>query len=85
MAERVPEDQLVPAHVPVDGLGIGIDEQLGRVETVTAFRLVGAVHAIAVALARTEARDIDVPDQIGLLCNADPGEFVITFRAFVQE
>jgi hypothetical protein len=82
MAERVPEDQLVPAHVPVDRLGVGVDEQLGRVEAVALLRLVGAVDPIAVALAGTDPGEVDVPDQIRLLRNADPGQLVIAFGTF---
>jgi hypothetical protein len=82
VTEGVAEDELVPAHVAVDGPGIGIDQQLGRIEAMASVRFVGTVDAVAVALAGRDPGNVDVPHQVGLLCNADPGQLVITFGTF---
>ena len=51
----------LPAHAAVDRLGVGIEQQLGGVEAVSALGCVGAVHAQAVALARADAGEVAVP------------------------
>src|ERR1039457_3333787 len=60
-----------------DRLGVGVEQQLRRVEAKSVFRLVGAVDAVAVALSRTNARQIDVPVVRGLVLDRDPGLVVI--------
>jgi hypothetical protein len=52
---------LAPAHRPLDRLGVGIEQQLARVEAVARPGVVGAVHAVAVALAGADARQVAVP------------------------
>ena len=51
----------VEADRPLDRLRVGVDEQLRRVEAVSAARVVRAVDAVAVALAGSDARQVDVP------------------------
>jgi hypothetical protein len=71
LAEGVAEDAVVPVDLAVDRLRVGVDEELARVEPVAGGRLVGAVHAIAVALARADAGQVDVPGQRGVLHHRD--------------
>ena len=61
------EQRVVPAHGPADDLGVGIQDQLVRVEAMAEVRRVRAVHAVAVQLARMHVRQVAVPDHVGLL------------------
>ena len=76
--QRVSEDALVPPHVAVDRARVGIDEQLVGVEAMAALRLVGAVHAVAVALPGPQAGNVDVPDLVGLLGQHDPARLDVS-------
>ena len=71
-SRTIAEQGVVPADAAVQAPGIGIEEQLVRVEAVPAPRLVGAVHAIAVELSRLQAGDIAVPDLIRPLRQGEP-------------
>ena len=62
---RVPEDR------PFDRLRIRVDEQLVRVETVPARRVVRPVDAVAVALSRPDAGDVAVPVVRGVVGELD--------------
>jgi hypothetical protein len=63
VAEGVGEQRLVPVDLPLDGLGVGVEQQLGRVAAVPLGRLVGPVDAEAVALARPDPGQVRVPDE----------------------
>jgi len=71
--EPVAEDGLVPAHVPVDGLGVRVQQQLRRVAAQPGLRLVRPVHAEPVALSRPHARQVAVPDESLAFGQVDPG------------
>ena len=58
---------------PVEGLGVGVDEQLGRVAPQAARRVVGPVHAEAVALPGLDGRQVAVVDEPVDLGERDPG------------
>ena len=62
----------LPADLALDRLGVRVDQQLGRVEAVAGARVVRAVHAVAVALAGADARQVDVPVERGALADLDP-------------
>ncbi len=62
IAEVVAEERLVPVDLTLDGLGVGVQEQLVRVEALAALRVVLAVHAVAVALPGSDGRQVGVPD-----------------------
>jgi hypothetical protein len=51
-----------------------------RIESMSLFRLVGPMHAIAVVLPRPQAGDVDVPDLIGSFFDADSMRFRIGVR-----
>ena len=55
IGELVGEQRLVPLQVTLDGLGVGIEEQLGGVGPVPLGRVVGAVEAVAVPLSRDDS------------------------------
>ena len=59
---RMPEDRRVPHHLAPQLSRIGVQQQLGRVETMPRFRLPGAMHPIAVDLPRPHPRQIAEPD-----------------------
>src|SRR5262249_44260840 len=74
----VAEQRVTPFDRPGNGLGVRVEQQLGRVKAVTLLRCVGSVHAIAVALAGAHFRQVDVPDLGGLLRQANPPSFLGT-------
>src|SRR6185312_270256 len=69
--EVVRVERLVPARPPVDGAGVGIEQQLVRVAAVALVGRPGAVHAITVALPRADAGHVAVPRERGLLGQRD--------------
>ena len=77
VAERVvvgvPEHRWVPRQLAVQRLGVGIDEELGRVAARPAARVVGTVDPEAVPLARPDVRQVAVPDEAGDLGQGDAG------------
>ncbi len=56
------EHRVVPGKVTGQRLRIRVEQQLGRIATPAPLCIVRAVHAIAVALSRTTARKVAVPD-----------------------
>ena len=54
-------DRALVIHFARDRLGIGIDQQLARVEAQALFRLPRTVHAIAIALSRLDAAQQPMP------------------------
>ncbi len=61
----------VPPDRALDRLGVGVDEQLGRVEAVARLGVVDAVDAVAVARARPDAGQIGVPVERCALAQLD--------------
>ena len=62
----------VMQHRPLDRLRIRVDQQLVRIEAVADGRVVRTVHAIPVALPRTDAAHIAMPVERGSLGQLDP-------------
>ena len=60
-ARAVAEDGLVPVEAAVDGQGVGVDEQLGRVEAQAPVGFPGAVDPVAVALPGHDPGEVAVP------------------------
>ena len=73
LVELVGEQRLVAVHLPVDGLGVGVEQQLRRVAAVPLLGCVRSVHAVAVALARLDARKVRVVHEGVGLDHLDPG------------
>jgi hypothetical protein len=71
IADHVAEQRVVPLQGAMQPLGVGIDQQLVRVEAVAGLRLIGAVDAIAVEPARAQVGQIAVPDLVGELGQDD--------------
>ena len=67
MADPVAEQRVMPLERPRQGLGVGIDQQLVRVEAVAVPRIVRSVDAIAVELPRPHVGQVAVPDLMGHL------------------
>ncbi len=72
-AEVVAVDRLVPVDVPAHRLGVRVQQQLGAVVPLAEPRVVGAVDAESVALARLDAREVGVPDEGVRLAQFDGG------------
>ena len=69
------KDRLVPVPHAFDGLGVGIHQQLVRVAPLALVGCPWAVHAVAVALARSNLRQVDVPAKRRDLRRIDTGFF----------
>jgi len=69
--QRIAEQRIVPIRVAGDRTGVGIDEELGRIEAMSFLRGVGAVDSVAVELAGTNARHVGVPDPVRMLDEGD--------------
>ncbi|MFT3847446.1 MAG: hypothetical protein QM739_01850 [Propionivibrio sp.] len=70
-ADFVAEVGVVPAQAATDGLGIRVEQQLVRVEAMALLRAVRAMHPVAVKQAVPFARQVAMPDEIGLLRHGD--------------
>ena len=74
--------QVVAAHVAVnsriwgvtavDRLGVGINEQLGRIPSQPVWRIPRTVYAVSVPLSWPDARQVTVPDVEGRVVERDP-------------
>src|SRR5215510_12269939 len=62
--DRIAKEDLVAGRPAGNGLRIGIEEQLGRIEAVAVVRGIRPVDAIAIALPWPELRHIPVPHRI---------------------
>ena len=65
------ENRRVPAEIARDQFGIGIEQDLTRVKTMTPLRRIWPVHSITVNLPRLQARNNGVPDLVGLFRQRD--------------
>ena len=71
-ADRIAHQRVMPDRMARQPLGIGVQKQLVVVEAVPLGRGIGAIGAIAVALARPQPRDIAVPDIAIAFGQVDP-------------
>ena len=71
--EVVGEQRLVAVGLAVDRLGVGVEQELRGVAAVALGRVVGAVHAVAVALAGLHAGQVGVPHEAVHLGQLEPG------------
>src|SRR5690606_4541637 len=65
-SDGVAEERIIPLQLARVLPGVGIEEELVRIESVPRFRLVGPMDAVAVHLTRTSLRQISVEDLIGV-------------------
>ena len=73
IAEEVAEDGLVPLYLSFHRFAVGIEEKLRWIAALAAFRLPRSVDAISIALARSDIRQIAVPDEADHLRQIDAG------------
>ena len=66
LAELEAEQRLVPSHGSPDHLGVGIQDEFVRVESIAHVGCERAVHPIAVELAGEDVREVPVPHHIGV-------------------
>ncbi len=62
-AANVREQGRAGRDLAIDGLAVGVEQQLGRIAPVPAAQVVRAVHAVAVPLARADVGQVAVPDE----------------------
>ena len=72
VVEVVAEQRLVPLEGAVDRFGIRVEQQLVRIAPLPRGRIVGAVHAVAVALTRLDAGQKAMPHEAIHLGQRDP-------------
>ena len=72
VAEGVRETGLVPVDLALDGLGVGVQQQLGRVAALALLRRPRPMHPVAIALPGRHRRQIGVPAESVDLLQADP-------------
>src|SRR6266566_2733375 len=80
VGEMVGEQRLVPADLAVHRFGIRVDQQFCRVAAVPTTRVVGAVHAVAVTRAWSDAGQVAVPDEAVNLCEFDPRLVILSIE-----
>ena len=78
MVEAVAEQLRPPAQLADQLLGIGVDQELIGIETVSSIRFVGPMHTITIDRARPRGRQIAVPDFVGIFGKLDAFEFGFT-------
>ena len=71
VADAVAVERVVPAQLAGELLRIGVQQQLVGIEAMAGVGLVGAVHAVAVALARPRVGQVAVPDLVRHLRKLD--------------
>src|SRR5205807_10544090 len=81
IADLVAEQGVVPAQVAADGLGVGIEDHLVRIETMALFWFIRAVNTVAVQLPWLNVGEIAVPYLIGMF---GKGNAVAFGRRFVR-
>jgi hypothetical protein len=79
--ELIPEDWGLPVHASANGLGIGVNQQLGRIAPESFLRLVRAVDPVAIQLTWSEGRQVSMPDMASHLSKSNT--FSLRFRVSV--
>ena len=69
--DAVSVDLVAPANVPPNRPGVWLEHDFIGIEPVPVLRSVWTVHPVAIQLARQDARDVAVPDEVGLLRQRD--------------
>ena len=70
-AGAIAEMRVAPHHASCELLGVRVDQQLVRIEAQAVLGIIGAMHAIAVELARRHVVEIAVPDVLAALGQLD--------------
>ncbi len=71
-ADAVGKDSVAPTNSALECFGVGVDQQLVRIEPMAIGGIVGPVNAVAVKQARTGIRQIGVPDFVSIFRKHDP-------------
>ena len=81
VADLVAEEAVVPPDGAADALGVGVEEDLVRVEAEAFLGAVRAVDAVAVELAGPDAAEVAVPHRPRPLAELDDGARRLVLRA----
>ena len=73
-ADAVTEMGVRPVQVASDVLGVGVEQELARVEPVPPLGRVRPMHPVAIELARPQVRQIAVPHFVGISRQGQPGD-----------
>src|SRR5262249_17988997 len=77
-AGSIAKMRVAPDQAPDELLGVGIEQQLVRIESKTALRIIGTIDPVAVGLSRRDIVEIAVPDVLGALGQRDPLDLAST-------
>ena len=84
VTDLVPIQRIGPSDRSCNRLRIGIEQELGRVESVPLLRLIRPMDAVAITLSGTYLRQVYMPDVIGTFLDSNPVSFLIGVR-FVKQ
>src|SRR5690606_22694249 len=71
--ETVGIDSLIPLHLPIDSLGIGIEQQFGWIAELPPVWRPGPMHTVAIALSGFDIRQVTMPAVAGRFWQIDTG------------
>src|SRR6185437_3540252 len=75
----VSKDRRVPRQLAEIPLGIGVEQQLVGIEAVPGLRLVRTMDPVAIDRARSDVRNITVPDFVGEFWELDSADLLFPF------
>src|SRR6266487_595501 len=77
-AGAIPEMRVAPDEAPGELLGIGIDEELVRIEAQSPLGLIRAIDPVTVELSRRDIIEVAVPDILGAFRQRDALDLAAT-------
>src|SRR4051794_18497682 len=75
-SEPITKYRVGPTEPPLQRLGVGVDQQLVRIEPMPVRRIEGPVNTISVKQVRASVRQIGVPDLVGIFRKHDARLFL---------
>ena len=82
-ADAVAEEGIAPSKPAMEGLDVGIDQQLVGIEPVPVRRIVGPIDTVAVKQVWTGVRQVGMPNLVGVFRKHDP-RLLVSTRAIKQ-
>ncbi|MNT14047.1 hypothetical protein D3C72_1490370 [compost metagenome] len=76
MVHAVAEQRVAPVHLAVQLAGVGVQQQLVRIEAVPILGIVGTVGAVAVHQAGLGVRQVAMPDLVGAFRQIEAAQFL---------
>ncbi len=80
MADAIAVLGIAPDELADDVPGVRIEQQLVRIETMAALRVVGPMDTVAIQQTRPCFGQVTVPDHVGMLAHVDALDFMLAGR-----